>query len=187
MKEYTLSVSHDTIFHNHTGLAWKVIQVFLLTSYEKAEGSFWATWYITLPLSTAMPASFWQKTFPEFVVSSVGQDLKRLVLGKPTFWRNLTGMVSCWQGWEEGALEATCHVSLTWSCLKVTTPPCPRKQPSSWQHRDCRPTPRIGTAHPGLSSTICSLRSPGISGGTIPSSQMREPRLKEKDLLSHPA
>ena len=78
MKEYTLSVSHDTIFHNHTGLACKVVQVFLLTSYEKAKGSFWATWYITLPLSTAMPASFWQKTFPEkFVVSSVGQDLKK--------------------------------------------------------------------------------------------------------------
>ena len=108
---------------------------------------------------------------------------ERPVLGKATLWRSLIGTISCWQGWEEGALEATCHVSLTWSCSKVTTPPCPRKQPSPWQHTDCRPTPRVGTAHPGLSSTICSQRSPGISGGTIPSSQMRKPRLKEKDLL----
>jgi hypothetical protein len=88
MKEYTLSVSHDTIFHNHTGLACKVVQVFLLTSYEKAEGSFLGN----LVYNTASFYSYASFVLAKDIPREVcGQQCgtgfeERPVLGKATFW-----------------------------------------------------------------------------------------------------
>lgn len=98
---------------------------------------------------------------------------KTYILAKP-HWNG-----SCWQGWEEGALEATCHVSLTWNLAKVLTPPCPRKQPSL---RD-----NTGTAGQPLALAqliqVCPppsvLLKPWNKWWYHPSSQMKEPRLKE--------